>query len=232
MLYGVFSVMKYLMNRFAIERAQRYYSWLYKKRLQCIYQKAKTVEELPWYGSGPPQILLNVLKSRNRPGRALDIGCGVGTHAILLAQQDYRVTGVDFIKKAINIAMERADQANVNVELLEADILQWQPEGRYDLILDAGCLHGITGKKRNDYRDRLLTWLDDGGDYILVHFEKKHIFDYCPVGPRRFSRKKIVEWLSPDLEEKEYLSNRRLMPFPIGPVVSIGSYWFKKGIAK
>lgn len=220
------------MNRFAIERVQRYYNWLYKKGLQCIYQKAKIAEKLPWYKPEPPQILLNVINSRNRPGRALDIGCGAGAYAILLAQHGYRVTGVDFVDKAINIAMERADQANVKVEFIEADILQWQPAGRYDLILDAGCLHGIMGKKRNDYRERLLKLLDDGGDYILMHFEKKHFFDYCPIGPRRFSRKRIVEWLSPDLEEKEYLSNRRSMPFPIGPVVSIGSYWFRKGIGK
>ncbi len=224
--------MKHLLNRSAIERVQRLNNWLYTKFLHRIYQKAKIVEELPWYTSEHPRLLLNVINSRNRPGRALDIGCGVGTYAILLAQQGHKVTGVDFVNKAISIAKERADQANVKVEFIEADILQWQPAGRYDLILDMGCLHGITGKRRNEYRERLLKWLDDGGDYILAHFEKTHFLDYCPLGPRRYSRKRIVEWLSPDLEEKEYLSNRRFMPFPIGPVVSIGLYWFKKGIGK
>ena len=226
--------MKHLFNMPVTERAQQLNDWLYMKFLQRVYQKANTVEELPWYKSEHPQLLLNIINNQDRPGRALDIGCGTGSYAILLAQQGYKVTGVDFINKAINIAMERADKANVKIEFIKADILQWQPAGRYDLIVDMGCLHGITGKIRNKYRERVLKWLENGGDYFLIHFEKKHFFDYCPIGPRRYSRKKIVEWLSPDLEEKEYLGNTHFWPFPLGKVMSIrtGSYWFKKRIVK
>ncbi len=36
-------------------------------------------------------------------GRALDIGCGTGTQSIYLAQHGWQVTGVDFVRKALQV---------------------------------------------------------------------------------------------------------------------------------
>ena len=186
------------------------------------------MENLPWSNQEIPHILLNYIHHRSRPGKALDLGCGTGTLSIFLARNGYTVTGVDFIDIALNEARRRADQAGVEITFVEADILQWQPDETYDLILDAGCLHGMWGKTRDSLKKRLVSWLANDGDYFLFHFGKKHFLDYSMVGPRRITRQKIVQWFSPELEEKEYESIRTSQPFPIGPVVSVGLYWFQK----
>jgi 2-polyprenyl-3-methyl-5-hydroxy-6-metoxy-1,4-benzoquinol methylase len=38
------------------------------------------------------------------PGKALDLGCGIGTNAITLAQYGWQATGIDFALKAIRTA--------------------------------------------------------------------------------------------------------------------------------
>lgn len=43
------------------------------------------------------------------PGRALDLGCGEGRNAVWLAEQGWRVTGVDFSRVALEKARRLAD---------------------------------------------------------------------------------------------------------------------------
>ncbi|HET7089774.1 MAG TPA: methyltransferase domain-containing protein [Anaerolineae bacterium] len=46
-------------------------------------------------GLTPPEVIAEVENGRS-PGRALDLGCGTGTHTIYLAQHGFSVVGVDF----------------------------------------------------------------------------------------------------------------------------------------
>ena len=52
-----------------------------------LYGRAKTPSDLPWYREEPQDLLAEIEKTRKRLGRALDVGCGSGMHAVWLAQQ-------------------------------------------------------------------------------------------------------------------------------------------------
>lgn len=70
------------------------------------------------------------------PGRALDLACGEGRHAIWLAELGWRVTAVDFSEVAIARGRERASLAGVDVDFQHADLLDYEPErDAYDLVL-------------------------------------------------------------------------------------------------
>jgi histidinol-phosphate/aromatic aminotransferase/cobyric acid decarboxylase-like protein/ubiquinone/menaquinone biosynthesis C-methylase UbiE len=59
------------------------------------------------------------------PGkRVLDLGCGIGRHAIPLARAGYRVTGVDISKAALDRAQAAAAEAGVEVEWLQLDLMR------------------------------------------------------------------------------------------------------------
>lgn len=84
-----------------------------------------------------PAPLLRTAIANLKPGRALDIACGVGRHAILLAEKGWHVTAVDSSRVGIEILRQRAREAGAAVEARVADLesgeFQIEP-GTYDLI--------------------------------------------------------------------------------------------------
>ena len=74
-------------------------------------------------------------------GRALDLGCGSGIWAVKLAARGWEVTGVDFVPKALRMARERAQEAGVEVRLVEGDVTKLREAGVGSLLLDFGLFH-------------------------------------------------------------------------------------------
>ena len=82
----------------------------------------------------PNQVFLAEIVGRN-PGRALDVGCGLGDDAIWLASQGWQVTAVDISQTALDSASVAAENANVTVTWVCADVSVAPPTaGAYDLV--------------------------------------------------------------------------------------------------
>jgi len=95
---------------------------------------------------GPSPLLIKAIKNL-KPGRALDLACGVGRHALLLAQHGWHVTAVDSSAVAVEILQQRAREWNARdsqafcllVDTFVADLEkgEFQIEmSAYDLICD------------------------------------------------------------------------------------------------
>ena len=68
-----------------------------------------------------------------QPGsRVLDVGCGVGRHALELARRGLRVTGVDISVGMIEQGRRAAAAAGLEVEWVQADAAEFVPAGPYD----------------------------------------------------------------------------------------------------
>lgn len=88
-------------------------------------------------GTEPSQLLVRAAKSL-APGRALDIACGAGRHAIFLAERGWRVTAVDASVVGIEITKERARERGVVIDARVADLAQGEfliGPGAYDLVI-------------------------------------------------------------------------------------------------
>ncbi len=73
------------------------------------------------------------LPPRHYP-EVLDMGCGRGRHAILLARHGYNVTGVDLSGQAIRIARQKAsEEGYTNVTFETGDMRDWC-RGPYDMV--------------------------------------------------------------------------------------------------
>src|SRR5215467_6583974 len=59
------------------------------------------------------------------PGKALDIGMGLGRNTIFLAQKGWNVTGIDLSTVGINKALDRARSLGVHISALVADVNQF-----------------------------------------------------------------------------------------------------------
>ena len=86
----------------------------------------------------PSPLLLKAIEDV-KPGRALDIACGAGRHAIYLAKCGWQVTAVDSSRVGIEVLRDRAREAHVKVSAhvadLETDEFSVEAES-YDLICD------------------------------------------------------------------------------------------------
>lgn len=103
----------------------------------------------PWDGHPIGQSLRDVVEGTNvapalPAGKALDAGCGTGDSSVYLAQHGWKVTGIDFVPKALDKARAKVDAAGVSVDLVHADVTQLSQAGigaDFQLIVDNGCLH-------------------------------------------------------------------------------------------
>src|SRR5262245_20313562 len=62
----------------------------------------------------PSPLLIKAVKD-SKPGRALDIACGVGRHAIYLAQHGWQVTAVDSSRVGIEILQQRTRERSARI---------------------------------------------------------------------------------------------------------------------
>jgi SAM-dependent methyltransferase len=76
-------------------------------------------------------------------GEALDLGCGTGDFARLLAARADRVLALDFSANMIAAARERSAGA-ANLQFLQADALTWDwPVERFDCVASIATLHHL-----------------------------------------------------------------------------------------
>src|SRR5690606_30933239 len=79
------------------------------------------------------------------PGRALDVGCGTGTHSLWLASLGWDVLGVDVAPRAIELATAKAAKAEQLAGRCEFRVLDFlaeaPPGGPFDFVFDRGCMH-------------------------------------------------------------------------------------------
>lgn len=79
---------------------------------------------------------LEALLTLQPPADVLDLACGQGRHAIELARRGYRVTGVDLSAYLLQVATQRAEEANVPVRFIEGDIRKALGEGAFDVAIN------------------------------------------------------------------------------------------------
>lgn len=85
---------------------------------------------------------------------ALDLGCGSGTTAFILAKLGFDVTGIDVSETAIELANELALQQKLAIQFVVGDILQLEKmQKKFGLIYDSHCLHCIVFDE-----DRAQVW--------------------------------------------------------------------------
>jgi len=77
--------------------------------------------------------------------RIAEIGCGRGNFAIFLASRGATVTAMDFSENAIQIAKERSERLQVNVEWRVGDAQSTQlPAEHFDIVISCECMEHVS----------------------------------------------------------------------------------------
>ena len=192
------------------------------------YDWAKSWQDLPWSHKEPTLFLAEICR-RREPGKALDIGCGAGTDSLFLAQQGWDVTSLDFMPKALEYTQQRAAEAGVSVTPVEADITDWEPPHKYDLVLDHGLLHNMDPVRYAAYRECVLRALADDGEFVLLHWHPLYEGQANgKMGPTRVSRDDIKTFFAPQLQERFFAREEfEDLTSLVGGGMVQAYYWFR-----
>ena len=130
---------------------------------------------IPFFRCIPDESLHTWIQDNQfRPGRVIDIGCGMGRNAIYLAKCGFSVDAIDFSAASIAWAIENAKKENALVNFICDSIFDHSidPE-TYNCIYDSGCLHHLKPHQRFQYLKLVFDLLKPGGHFGLSCFNPK-----------------------------------------------------------
>lgn len=136
-------------------------------------------EESPQPAPPNPHVMRET--ARLAPGTALDAGCGTGAEALWLAERGWQVVGADISAAALAQASAQAAALPVtrsaagSVTWIEADLVSWDPEKKFDLVVTSYAHPAIP--QLAFYR-RLSEWVAPGGTLLIVG----HLHSHSPAG--------------------------------------------------
>ena len=121
-----------------------------------------------WGDSRIPSEVTQLAADLGKTGKALDVGCGIGTHSIYLTEQGFTVTGVDFSPPAIRNARKQASLASRKPEFIIQDVTHLGiPGGPLDVALDVGCFHCLNAADQQRYASELTRRMKPGSSLLM-----------------------------------------------------------------
>jgi cyclopropane fatty-acyl-phospholipid synthase-like methyltransferase len=104
----------------------------------------------------------------------LDVGCGTGENALLLASRGLGVTGVDWARSAIDGARQSAAERGLAATFEVADALALgQLEARFQTVIDSGLFHVFEPDEAVRYAASLRSVTLAGGALHLLCFSDR-----------------------------------------------------------
>jgi 2-polyprenyl-3-methyl-5-hydroxy-6-metoxy-1,4-benzoquinol methylase len=118
-----------------------------------------------------------ILELSDKPKmKILDLGCGPGLYAELLAQKGHSITGVDFSENSIQYAIRQAKEKQLDIEYLHKNYLELDFDSQFDLViliyLDF-CV--LSPEERDKVLENIYRALKKGGLFICDIVNEKNI---------------------------------------------------------
>ncbi|CAF3898930.1 unnamed protein product [Rotaria sp. Silwood1] len=131
-----------------------------------------------WEIERPQSAIIKLVEQGIFHGEILDIGCGIGDNAIYIAShtKNVNITDMDLVPKAIEVAREKAQKSNVNIQFEAIDILSDisktnLKQNFYDIILDSAVFHIFSNNDR-----QLKKEIREGGPRRIKQSDLEELF--------------------------------------------------------
>jgi len=160
---------------------------------QAKYESGET----PWDSGIPSRELRSVLVEYGiPPSRALELGCGSGTNAVFLAQAGFDVTAVDCAPSALEAARQKANEAGVTVNWIDADVQNLSGLGEpFAFVFDRGCYHCCRRVDLDGYLGTLRRMTQPGAHVLCLTGNADEQTEH---GPPRLTAAEIRDELGRD----------------------------------
>lgn len=167
-------------------------------------QAYRQERQLPWdTGLVAPELAAYLKDTKIES--ALEIGCGSGTNAIWMAQQNIKVLSTDLSPKAIEMADQKKAAAGLDDQRLifkVADILAQAPadDESQDFVFDRGVFHVLEAAGREVFAQRAARALKADGRWLCIAGSMDEARENPLAGPPQLSALEIVTAVEPYFE--------------------------------
>ena len=144
-------------------------------------------------GGETSSLIASVLPECGR--RAVDLGCGTGHHATILATRFEEVLAVDISSPMLEIARDRSARPNVRYELRDLRDVTPERDGCFDLVFSVKTLHHIPAL--DDALRAIRSLLNPGGRVVLLDIVASQ-----PTIPRWWFRREALRSCVADVVQR------------------------------
>jgi SAM-dependent methyltransferase len=131
---------------------------------QAFWQERFETKTTPWDRLGAsPQLLAWLDSGELQPCRIAVPGCGSGWEVAELAKRGFEVVGIDYVAVAVDKARAYLKQKGVSAEVVQADVLTYEPIAPFDAIYEQTCLCALHPEHWFRYAGQLRAWLRHDG---------------------------------------------------------------------
>jgi methyl halide transferase len=140
-----------------------------------FWQQRFAQRQTPWDRGAPgPQLARWLADGSLVPGQRVAVpGCGSGHDVLALARAGCDVVAIDYAEAALALTRERLAASgegldSVRAELVQADVLAWQPAAPLDAVYEQTCWCALHPDHWLVYAQQLQRWLRPGGRLLML----------------------------------------------------------------
>jgi ubiquinone/menaquinone biosynthesis C-methylase UbiE len=153
----------------------------------------------PFY-EGPPPFSEFMPITELHGKRVLEIGCGMGSHAELLARAGAKLIAVDLTEPAVRMTESRLQQRGLDARVVRLDAEQLPfADGPFDLVWSWGVIHHSANTEA--ILDEVRRVLRDGGELRVMVYHRRSVAAWVSIARgalsgKFFRRMSVAEVLS------------------------------------
>lgn len=137
-----------------------------------FWQERFEKKETGWdRGSPSPQLMAWLDRGELQPCRIAVPGCGSGWEVVELAKRGFDVVGIDYTAAAVQKTRVLVDAQGLKAEVIQADVLSYQPEKKFDAVYEQTCLCAIHPEHWLAYSQQLVKWLKPEGSLWVMFMQ-------------------------------------------------------------
>lgn len=156
-------------------------------------------------------LLMQLEKNEGPQFNVLDLGCGSGKEASILAKFGHHVIGIDALVKGIELAKRRSSLMKIEdkTDYFHGNILDYTiPKESYDIIISLQCIQYLFDDAKAKFEE-MLEGISPGG-YIVFSSNCDPNFITNPqicIFTQQYLKEKLDGWIIHHLfEEEKYIS--------------------------
>lgn len=150
-----------------------YEEWFDRDEYELVYRRRDEAEA--------EQVvdLIEQAVSPDAGTRVLDVGCGRGRHARVLARRGYRVTGIDLAPRAIEQARRRTAREGLTIDFRVQDMREAMGDAEYDGAVNLFTAFGYFEDDADHRRalQRMADALRPGGWLVQDFLNAPHVIE-------------------------------------------------------